>query len=234
MSLESSIQAPQTPRPAPRLIFSDKSSVMDSYESYSKNGFTHLLPQSPAERRYEQEKRFLSAIDLTKSNVFVTVQSIIRTMAPDWTSPERLKKEYMMVTVNFEAKNTKNVTMNYILEGEGKFVEQTKEMQTKTVNGEEVNVYVRGAQRDTYTMEWYKKKAQDMLTNKKYFGEDTINSTDPSEVVFTVKFPNSNPARTSFSQEDFMNLTYQALDLKSKTTPSPQLEALKRRQNPYS
>jgi hypothetical protein len=124
--------------------------------------------------------------------------------------------------------------MNYILEGEGKFAEQTKEMQTKTVNGEEVNVYVRGAPRGTYTVEWDEKKAQDMLTNKKYFGEDTINITNPNEVVYTVKFPNSNPPRTSFSQEDFMNLTYQALDLKSKTTPSPQLEALKRRQNPYS
>ncbi len=230
----STIPAPQTPRPKPRLIFIDKSSVIDSYESYVKNGFADLLPQSPAERRYEQEKIFLSAIDLTKSTVFVTVQSIIRTMAPDWTSPERQKKEYMMVTVNFEAKNTKNVTMNYILEGEGKFVEQTKEMQTKTVNGEEVNVYVRGASRDVYTMEWDKKKAQEMLTNKKYFGEDTINITNSNEVVYTVKFPNSNPSRTGFDKEDFMNLTYQALWDKARTTPSPQLEALKRRQNPYS
>jgi len=235
MSIESSIQAPQAPRPKPRLIFSDKSSVIDSYESYAKNGFAHLLLQSPAERRYEQEKRFLSAIDLTKSTVFVTVQSIIRTMATDWTSPERQKKEYMIVTVNFEAKNTKNVTMNYILEGEGKFVEQTKEIQTKTNSkGEEVNVFVRGASRDVYTMEWDKKKAQDMITNKKYFGEDTINITNPSETVFTVKFPNSNPSRTGFDKEDFMNMTYQALWDKARTTPSPQLEALKRRQNPYS
>ena len=81
-------------------------------------------------------------------------------------------------------------------------------------------------------MEWDKKKAQEMLTNKKYF-EDTINSTNPNEIVFTVKFPNSNPSRTSFSQEEFMNLIYQAIETKSKTTPSPQLEAIKRKQNPY-
>jgi hypothetical protein len=56
MSLESSDKAPQTPRPKPRLTISDKSSVIDSYESYTKNGFTHLLPQSTAERRYQQEK----------------------------------------------------------------------------------------------------------------------------------------------------------------------------------
>jgi hypothetical protein len=231
---ESTIIAPQTPRAKPRITYLDKSSVVDSYESYSKNGFQHLLPQSPAERRYQQEKRFLSGIDLTKSNVFVTVYSIIRTMAPDWKDPERRKKEYMMVNINFEAKNTKNVTMNYLLEDQGKFVEQTKEIQTKTVNGEEVNVYVRGASWDAFTMEWDKKKAQEMLTNKKYFGEDTVNITNPGETVFTVKFPNCNPSRTSFSQEDFMNLTYQALWDKARTTPSPQLDALNRRQNPYS
>jgi len=216
-------------------MFSDKSSVIDSYESYTKNGFAHLLPQSPAERRYEQEKTFLSAIDLTKSKVFVTVQNIIRTMAPDWTNPERRKKEYMMVTVNFEAKNTKNVTMNYILEGEGKFVEQTKEIQTKTNSkGEEFDVYVRGSPRDVYTIPWDKKKAQEILSGEKTYGEDSINITNHAEVQYTVKFPNSNPSRTGFDKEDFMNLTYQALWDKARTTPSPQLEALKRRQNPYS
>jgi hypothetical protein len=137
----------------------------------------------------------------------------------------------MMVNVNFEAKNTKNVT--YLLEGQGKLVEQTKEIQTKTLNGEEVNVYVRGNPRDTYFMEWDKKKAQDMLTNKKYFGEDTVNITNAAEVQYTVKFPGQNPSRTSFSQEEFMNLTYQALWDKARTTPSPQLEVLKRKQNPY-
>ena len=165
--------------------------------------------------------------------VFVTVQNITRTMAIDWSSPERQKKEYMTWTINFEARNTRNITMNYILEGEGKYTEQQKEIQTKTVNGEEVDVYVRSAPRDRYTIEWDKKKAQDMLTNKKYFGEDTINITNPGETVFTVKFPGQNPPRTSFSQEDFMNLTYQALYDKARTTPSPQLEVLKGKHIPY-
>jgi hypothetical protein len=149
-----------------------------------------------------------------------------------------VNKEYLCIPAKYDklaiSLRTKNVTMNYLLEDQGKFVEQTKEMQTKTVKGEEVNVYVRGAARDTYSMEWDKKKAQDMLTNKKYFGEDTVNITNPSETVYIVKFPHSNPSRTGFDKEDFMNLTYQALWDKARTTPSPQLEALKRRQNPYS
>jgi hypothetical protein len=230
---ESSILPPQDPRAKPRLIFADKSSVIDTYESYSKNGFAHLLLQSQAERRYQKEKLFLSAIDLTKHIVFVTVQNITRTMATDWTSPERQKKEYMTYTVNFEAKDTDNVTMNYILEGEGMYVEQQKEIQRKTVNGEVVNVYVRSSPRDVYTMEWDKKKAQEMLTNKKYFGEDSTNITSPSEAVYTVKFPGQNPSRTGFSQEDFMNLTYQALYDKARTTPSPQLDELRRKHNQY-
>ena len=230
---ESTILPPQDPRAKPRLIFADKSSVIDTYESYTKNGFSHLLQQSQAERRYEKEKLFLSAIDLTKSTVFVNVQNITRTMATDWSSPERQKKEYMTWTVNFEAKNTDNVTMNYILETEGMYVEQQKDIQRKTVNGELVNVYVRSAPCDRYSQEWDKKKAQEMLTNKKYFGEDTVQITNPGETVFTVKFPGQNPSRTGFSQEDFMNLTYQALWDKARTTPSPQLEGLKRKQNPY-
>ena len=59
----------------------------------------------------------------------------------------------MTTTINFEAKNTKNVTMNYILETEGMYVEQQKEIQTKTINGEEVNVYVRSSPRDAYYVE---------------------------------------------------------------------------------
>ena len=139
----------------------------------------------------------------------------------------------MTTTINFEAKNTKNVTMNYILETEGMYVEQQKEIQTKTINGEEVNVYVRSSPRDAYYVEWNKNKAQEMLTNKKYFGEDTIQITNPGETVFTLKFPALNPPRTAFSQEAFMNLTYQALWDKARSTPSPQLEGLRRKQNPY-
>ena len=39
-----------------------------------------------------------------------------------------------------------------------------------------------------YTMKWDKKKAQDLLINKKYFGEVSINITNLNEVVYTVKF----------------------------------------------
>jgi hypothetical protein len=230
---ESTIQAPQTPRPKPRFIFSEKSSVIDTYESYAKEGFSHMLTNQ-AEFPHNQKNLFLSSVDLTKGPILVTVQNIIRTMAVDWDSPKRERKEYMYYTTQWEAKNHKNNTIKYIQEHEGKFIQQTKEIVTKTnPQGEDVDVYVRGSPRDVYTLQWDKKKAQELLSGEKTYGEDSINITNAPEVQYTVKFPNSNPSRTGFDKEDFMNLTYQALWDKARTTPSPQLEVLKRRQNPY-
>jgi predicted small metal-binding protein len=78
----SSIAAPQTPRPKPRFIFSDQSSVIDTYESYAKEGFVHLMTNQ-ANFLYEFEKQFLSKVDLTKGPIFVSVGAIIRTIAVD-------------------------------------------------------------------------------------------------------------------------------------------------------
>lgn len=86
----SSIPAPQTPRPKPRFIFTDKSSVIDTYESYAKEGFAHLM-SNQAEFPYQFEKQFLSKVDLTKGLILVTVESIVRQMAVDWDSPKREK-----------------------------------------------------------------------------------------------------------------------------------------------
>jgi hypothetical protein len=114
-------------------------------------------------------------------------------------------------------------------------VEQTKQIETRRdqKTGEDVDVYARGSPRECFTMEWNKKQAEELLKNEKIFGEDSVNITNLNEVQYTVKFPNSNPPRTAFSQEDFLNLTYQALSDKSKTTPSIHLEALRMRQKPY-
>jgi hypothetical protein len=228
----SSIPAPQKPKPAPRFIFADKSSVTETYESFKNNGFE---PSEPVERVCKFEKQFLSSVDLSKSLILVTVGNIVRIMAIDWTSPERQRREYYHYLTHWEAKNFKNNTIRYTLESQGKFIEQTKQIETRRdqKTGEDVDVYVRGTPRECFTMEWDKKKAQDILTNKKAFGEDSINITNLAEVQYTAKFPNSNPGRTEFDKEDFMNLTYQALWDKARTTPSPQLEALKRKQNPY-
>ena len=48
--------------------------------------------------------------------------------------------------------------------------------------------YHMGTPRITYTIPWDKKKANELLTSEKVFGEDSINITNLAEVQYTVKF----------------------------------------------
>jgi hypothetical protein len=227
----SSIPAPQTPKPKPRFIFSDSSSVIDTYESYAKEGFAHLM-STQAEFPYLQEKKFLSKVDLTKGPILVSVQSILRIMAVDWDSPKRERKEYMYYTMQWEAKNHLNNTSKCPHEHEGRYIQQTKETRTRlNPNGEELVQYIRGPPREVYTIPWDKKKANELLTSEKIFGEDSINITNMNEVQYTVKFPYGNPARTSFGMQDFLDFKYEKLQELAKTIKSPYLaEVLK---SPY-
>jgi hypothetical protein len=229
----SSIPAPQSPRPKPRFIFSEKSSVIDTYESFAKEGFTHLItPQ--AEFPYTFEKKFLSKVDLEKGPILVTVESIVRTIAVDWESPKRDRKEYLYYTVELEAKDRLGNTIKCGHEREGKYTQQTKFIKTRINENthEEEPYYEKGVARDAYTIPWNKKTADSILTGEKYFGEDSINVTHLDEVQYTVKF-SGNPSKTSFGMSDFLDLKYEKLQELSKTVKSPYLADLERRVNPY-
>lgn len=227
----STIVAPQTPRPKPGFIFSESSSVIDSYNSYAKEGFSHLMsPQ--AEFPYLQEKKFLRKVDLTKGPILVSVQTILRIMAVDWDSPKRERKEYLYYTTQWEAKDHLNNTIRCSHEHEGRYIQQTKETRTKlNPNGEELVQYIRGPAREVYTIPWDKKKANELLTTEKIFREDSINIPNLAEVQYTVKF-SGNPSRTSFEMSDFLDFKYEKLQDLSKTVKSPYLADLERRVNP--
>jgi hypothetical protein len=229
----SNIPVDSTPKAMPRFIFSEKSSLTDTYQSYANNGFEITFDFGTP---YHREKEFISQVDLTKQDkILVTILNITRTMAVDHDSPTKQKKEYMYYTVDVSARNWLSNKIAYIHEFEGKWIEQTKEILT-TVDpqtGRQKQEFVKTAPRTRYNIEWNKEGAKEILTNEKYFGEDTVTIAD--ECKFTVHFPYGEPSmRTAFGREDFMNLTYQALYDKARTTPSPQVEALKKRQNPYS
>jgi hypothetical protein len=239
----SSIPAPQTPKAKPRFIFSEKSSVIDTYESFGKEGFADILTDyanisaNHARFPYEQHKKFLSKVDLSKGPILVNVGMIIRTMAVDWDSPKRERKEYMYYTTEWEAKDFLGNTIRCSHEAEGKYTQQTKQIQTRlnpnSETGEQIQEYHMGVARDAYTIPWDKKKAQEILSNEKYFGEDSINITNIAEVQYTVKFPQGNPGRTAFGMSDFLDLKYEKLQELSKTIKSPYLADLERRVNPY-
>lgn len=229
----SSIPVDQTPKAKPRFIFSEKSSVIDTYESYAKEGFAHLM-STQAEFPYLQEKKFLSKVDLTKGPIQVSVGIIVRIVAPDYDSPKRERKECLYYTCAWEARDYLNNTIKHGHEHEGKYLQQTKNIVTKfnPETGEELTQYHKGPPRETYTIPWDKKKANELLTSEKIFGEDSINITNPGEVQYIVKFPHGNPSKTAFSMEDFLNLTYEKLRERSTTVKSPYLPDLMTR-NPY-
>jgi hypothetical protein len=83
------------------------------------------------------------------------------------------------------------------------------------------------------TIPWDKKKANELLTSEKIFGEDSLNITNISEVQYIVKFPYANPGRTSFEVSDFLDFKYEKLQELSRTVKSPYLADLERRVNPY-
>ena len=90
-----------------------------------------------------------------------------------------------------------------------------------------------GVPREVYTIPWDKKKATELLTSEKWAGEDSLNITNLAEVQYTVKFPQGNPSRTSFSMSDFLDFKYEKLQELSKTVKSPYLADLERKFNPY-
>jgi hypothetical protein len=201
--------------------YSQKSSVIDTFESYAKEGFAHLMTNQSL-FPYEQEKKFLSRVDLTKGPIFVIVQSIIRTLAVDWDSPKRERKEYKFYTTQWEAKDRLGNTIRCSHEHEGKYTGQTKFIKTKynSSTKEEEAYYERGSPRDCYTIPWNKKTADSILTGEKYFGEDSINITNLGEVQYIVKFPYGNPAKTSFGMQDFLDFKYEKLKELSTTVES--------------
>jgi hypothetical protein len=230
----SSIPAPQAPRPKPGFIFSDSSSAISTYESFAKEGFAHLMTNQ-AEFPYNFEKQFLSKVDLEKGPILVSVGMIIRTMAVDWDSPKRERKEYMYYTTEWEAKDRHGNAIKCSHENEGKYTQQTKFIKTKynPDTREEEAFYEKGAPRDVYTIPWNKKTADSILTGEKYFGQDSINISNVAEVQYIVKFPYGNPAKTSFGMQDFLDFKYEKLQELSRTVKSPYLADLERRVNPY-
>jgi len=188
-----------------------------------------------AEFPYQQEKKFLSKVDLTKGPILVKLETMVRIMAVDLDSPKRERREYFYYTTQWEAKDHLNNTIRSNSHTEGKFTQQTKETKTKynPSTNEELVQYIRGPPRDVLTIPWDKKKANELLTSEKIFGEDSTNISNIAEVQYIVKFPYGNPSKTSFGMQDFLDLKYEKLQDLARTVKSPYLADLERRVNPY-
>lgn len=147
----SSISPPSKPRPVPKFIFTDKNSVIDAYNSFTKEGFER---QSKDERPYDLQKQFLSKVDVSKGPIQVRVESIVRTMVLDPDSIKGEKKEYLTYTSQWLAKDWLGNIIRCALEHEGKYMQQTKNTVTKfnPETGEEIVQYMKGVPREMFTI----------------------------------------------------------------------------------
>ena len=154
----STITPPQTPRPKPKFIFAEKSSVISTYESSAREGFKDLITNQ-AEFPYQFEKQFLSKVDVAKGPILVTVTDMVRTMAIDPESPKHEKKEYFYYTTEWSAKDRLGNEINSNTHREGKYTQQTKIIKTKLnpATNEEEQYYERSRPIEDYTIPWDKK-----------------------------------------------------------------------------
>jgi hypothetical protein len=231
----SSISPPVEEKPKIRFNFLEKNSIIDSYQSYAKEGFADSVsPQ--AERPYLNHQDFFNRVNISKGPILVTVESIVRTMAPDWSSSKHERKEYMYYTMQWEAQDWLGNTIKHGHEHEGKYVQQTKEIVTVPDPKQPhmtIKQYHKSRPRDVYTLLWNSKEAQKILTGEKVFGADSVNITNPIEVQYMGYFLNQSPYKTKFGMEDFLSLTFDKLLDSVKTSKSPYLEELQRKSRPY-
>ena len=93
-------------------------------------------------------------------------------MAVDWNSPKRESKEMMTYNTEWEAKDWLGNTIRCSHEAEGKYTQQTKQIQTRlnpnSQTGQHIQEYHMGNPRDAYTIPWDKKKAKELLSERRY------------------------------------------------------------------
>jgi hypothetical protein len=159
------------------------------YDSYIKEGFR---PPEVHKRADKYEYRFLNAIDIDQGKIKVEVTSMVRLKAIDYSTEKREKKEYLVFSSEWTAKNWmgKELGCSHI---EGKYWQQTKVLQygsPDTETGRVEAYYVKGAPRLIHHIPFTKKEVDRILTSEHPFGADSINITDPSKVVFYGRFDN--------------------------------------------
>lgn len=95
-----------------------------SYESYTKTGFTDIVPRSII-GPYDRMQKFFNKIDLRKGPIERTVTTIVRLRAPDWNTAKNERKEFIYYEEYWEGKNWLGIPIKNPFSGhiEGKYTE---------------------------------------------------------------------------------------------------------------
>jgi hypothetical protein len=226
----SSLKPELKPKVKPNFIWENK-----GYDSYIANGFR--LPDEESQVPGYWENRFLSKVDLTKGKIKVRVNTIIRQLAPDWSTDREDRKEYLTFNTDWIAKNYLGVDIFVRGHIEGVFMDQQRELVTKKnqSTGEETAYYQKAQPRETFYIPFTKKKVDEILSDHP-FGEDSINITNKDRVLYYGKFRYATPPfrASCFNYEEFSNWTFQQMLDKASKTKSPYADDIEKMMKKFS
>lgn len=226
----SSLKPELRPKVKPNFIWENK-----GYESYINNGFRPPDPESQVPGYWEN--KFLSEVDLSKGKIKVKVQTMIRQLAPDWSTEREDRKEYLTFNTDWSAKNYLGV--NIFVRGhiEGVFMDQQRELVTKTDprTGEETAYYRKATPRETFYIPFNKKKVEQIL-GEHPFGPNSVNITDKDRVLYYGKFRYAAPPfrASCFNYEEFTNWTFNQMLDKASKTKSPYADDIEKMMKKFS
>lgn len=192
-SIKPELGTQQQERREPRFTYSTA-----EYDSYAKNGFN-----SPelVNRSDKFEIRFLNQVDLSKcknGKIQVKILNMQRTRAIDYSSEKEEKREFLVYTTDWAAKNWLQNDIFCRSHIEGKHKELTKQLVTKadSETGKVIPFYVKGPVRTCHTLPFSKKLVDKILNDPTPFGADSENITDKDSVTFYGKFEGERGIQT--------------------------------------
>jgi hypothetical protein len=178
LSGEISSLKPEVKKVKPNFIWENR-----AYDSYINNGF-RLPTETPSLVPGYWENKFLSEVDLERGKIKVRVNTLIRQLAPDYSTENEEIKEYLAWNTSWFAQNYLGEKLAYHGHIAGVNQEQLKELvrsrDPKTY--EEIAEYRHGGTRQTFYVPFTKKKVDEILSEHP-FGADSVNITNIDRAV---------------------------------------------------
>lgn len=184
----------ETEKQKPKLVYNDK-----TYQSYVEHGFDHMLDDLHTVKRDHNFKE--DFLQRAQPPIRFRVNSFVRLKAIDYDSETNARKEFMIYSVDWLAKDFMgdDILEQQVLEHkEGVYKEQLK----KTITSQgRITGYERVGERTRYYIPWDRKTMDKLI-------EQSVGS-DKETITYTVKFLSN---RVQFTYEQFANLPYEQLD----------------------
>ena len=151
------------------------------------------------------EKRFLSRVDTSREPIKRTITTMVRLKAPDYSTPNRDRKEYVYYRERWEGVDWRGIPVNPVDHTIGVFTKQFTRPHINDQTGEvDYNVLDPTKAQLTYYIPYSKKTVDDIIAKSA-----PVNKQD---IRFTIKFASADcpwgpriDTRSEFTYEQFAN-----------------------------